>query len=379
MFKKLGRFFREYYQFGWTVIAIIIALGLTFAGLSRAAHILLAATAILNTIPLVWGMIQDVRHGTYGVDILAATAIVTSVILGQYWAGIIIVLMLTGGEALEDYAENRAKSELSSLLDNAPKKAHIIRGRKVIDVVVSNVKVGDKVLVKPGEVVPIDGIVIDGNSTFDESSITGESLPVEKKLNEAVLSGSIAIDGTITIKATHTAADSQYEQIIKLVKAAASSQSPFVRLADRYSIPFTILAFFIAGGAWIMSGDSMRFLEVLVVATPCPLILGAPIALISGISRAARHGIIIKNGGAIERLADVKTVAFDKTGTLTIGKPSVKKVTAFGKNKISDVLSYAAALEQNSNHVLAQAVVNEAASRKLKLPKTKSPRICEGF
>ncbi len=378
MFKKLGRFFREYYQFGWTVIAIIIALGLTFAGLSRAAHILLAATAILNTIPLVWGMIQDVRHGTYGVDILAATAIVTSVILGQYWAGIIIVLMLTGGEALEDYAENRAKSELSSLLDNAPKKAHIIRGRKVIDVVVSNVKVGDKVLVKPGEVVPIDGIVIDGNSTFDESSITGESLPVEKKLNEAVLSGSIAIDGTITIKATHTAADSQYEQIIKLVKAAASSQSPFVRLADRYSIPFTILAFFIAGGAWIMSGDSMRFLEVLVVATPCPLILGAPIALISGISRAARHGIIIKNGGAIERLADVKTVAFDKTGTLTIGKPSVKKVTAFGKNKISDVLSYAAALEQNSNHVLAQAVVNEAASRKLKLPKTKSIKEISG-
>lgn len=378
MFKKLGRFFREYYQFGWVVVAIVVALVLTFTGLTKAAHILLAVTAILSTIPLVWGMVQDLRHGTYGVDILAATAIITSVILGEYWAGIIIVLMLTGGEALEDYAENRAKAELSTLLDNVPKKAHLIKGRKTIDVAVSKVQVGDKVLIKPGEVVPVDGIIIEGDSSFDESSITGESLPIDKKASETILSGAVAVDGTITIKAIHSATDSQYEQIIKLVKAASSSQSPFVRLADRYSIPFTIIAFIIAGGAWIMSGDSMRFLQVLVVATPCPLILGAPIALISGISRAARHGIIIKSGGAIEQLADVKTVAFDKTGTLTIGRPSVKKVTAFGKNKVSEVLAYAAALEQNSNHVLAQAVVDEATKRKLKLPKTKNVKEISG-
>lgn len=378
MFKKLGRFFREYYQFGWVVVSIVIALGLTFAGLTKAAHILLAITAALNTIPLVWGMIQDLRHGTYGVDILAATAIITSVVLGEYWAGIIIVLMLTGGEALEDYAENRAKAELSTLLDNAPKKAHLVKGRKVIDVVVSKVQVSDKVLIKPGEVVPVDGIIIEGDSSFDESSITGESLPINKKAGETILSGAIVVDGTITIKATHTASDSQYEQIIKLVKAASTSQSPFVRLADRYSIPFTIISFIIAGGAWIMSGDPMRFLQVLVVATPCPLILGAPIALISGISRAARHGIIIKNGGAIEQLADVKTVAFDKTGTLTVGKPSVKKVSVFGKNKVSDVLLYAAALEQNSNHVLAQAIVDEANKRKIKLPKTKNVKEISG-
>lgn len=378
MFKSLGRFFREYYQFGWVVVAIVIATILTLTGLTKAAHILLATTAILSAIPLVWGMIQDLRHGTYGVDILAATAIITSVVLGEYWAGIIIVLMLTGGEALEDYAENRAKAELSTLLDNAPKKAHLLKGRKTIDVVVSKIQVGDKVLVKPGEVVPVDGVIIEGDSSFDESSITGESLPIDKKTGETILSGAIAVDGTITIKVTHSAADSQYEQIIKLVKAASTSQSPFVRLADRYSIPFTIIAFIIAGGAWIMSGDSMRFLQVLVVATPCPLILGAPIALISGISRAARHGIIVKNGSAIEQLAAVKTVAFDKTGTLTIGKPGVKKITAFGKNKVSDVLMYAAALEQNSNHVLAQAVVNEATAKKIKLPKTKNVKEISG-
>lgn len=378
MFKKLGRFFREYYQFGWVVVAMVVALGLTIAGFTKIAHILLGVIAIANVIPLIWGMVKDLRDGTYGVDLLAATAIITSVIMGEYWAGMIIVLMLTGGEALEDYAENRAKAELSALLDNAPKKAHLIKGRKTIDVAVSKVAVGDKVLIKPGEVVPVDGIILEGDTSFDESSLTGESLPINKKVGDTVLSGAVVVEGTITIKAIHTSADSQYEQIIKLVKGASTTQSPFVRLADRYSIPFTIVAFIIAGGAWIMSGDSMRFLQVLVVATPCPLILGAPIAIISGISRAARHGIIIKNGGALEQLAIVKTIAFDKTGTLTTGKPSVKQISTFGKHTINDVLMYAGALEQNSNHVLALAVVDEAHKKNIKLPKVKNVKEITG-
>lgn len=378
MFKKLGHFFREYYQLGWVVVAIIAALVANIIGFKTASNIILGVTAIINVIPLVWGMIQDVRHGTYGVDILAATAIITSVVLGEYWAGMIIVLMLTGGEALEDYAENRAKAELSSLLEQAPKKAHVIRGRKTIDVAVSKVVVGDKILVKPGEVVPVDGELIEGTSSFDESSLTGESLPVDKTVGEQIMSGSINVEGSVTIKALHTAADSQYEQIIKLVKAAATTQAPFVRLADRYAVPFTILAFFIAGGAWISSGDPMRFLQVLVVATPCPLILGAPIALISGISRSARNGIIVKNGAAIEQLAAVKTIAFDKTGTLTEGQPTVKSITAFKKHKKSDILSIAAALEQQSNHILAQAITNEAINQKIKIQKIKNVREITG-
>lgn len=378
MTKKLGIFFREYYQFSWAFVATICALMLTFTGATKFAHILLASIAIVSVIPLIWGMIKDLRDGTYGVDILAATAIITSVIMREYWAGVVIVLMLTGGEALEDYAENRAKAELSSLLDNTPKTARILRGRKVLEVKASQVKVGDKVLVKPGEVVSVDGVIIEGNSSFDESSLTGESLPVNKQAGETILSGAIVVDGTITIRAIHTSEDSQYEQIIKLVKTASSTQSPFVRLADRYSVPFTIISFIIAGGAWIMSGDSMRFLQVLVVATPCPLILGAPIALISGISRAARHGIIVKNGGAIERLAITKTMAFDKTGTLTNGTPKVSKITVYNKFKTDEVLSYASALEQNSNHILAQAIVDEAQSRKLKIPKIRDVKEMSG-
>jgi len=378
VFKKLGHFFREYYQLGWVIVAIIVAIILSVAGLEKAAHIVLGATAIINVIPLIWGMIQDLRHGTYGVDILAATAIITSVVLGEYWAGMIIVLMLTGGEALEDYAENRAKTELSALLERAPKKTHLIRGRKTIDIAVNQVQVSDKLLIKPGEVVPVDCVILEGESSFDESSLTGESLPVDKKIDDQLLSGSINVEGSVTVKALRRAEDSQYEQIIKLVKAASTTQAPFVRLADRYAIPFTIVSFVIAGGAWAMSGDSLRFLQVLVVATPCPLILGAPIAIISGISRAARNGIIIKNGASLEQLAAVKTVGFDKTGTLTIGKPTVSGIKAYGKFKNNDVIALAAALEQSSNHVLAKAVMEEANNKKIKIPKPKNVKEVAG-
>lgn len=371
MIHKLRAFFREYLHFGLVIIAILIALGLDIAGYDRYAHFILGASALLSSIPILKDIYDSLKHRQYGVDILAATAIITSVLLGEYWAGMIIVLMLTGGEALEDYAENRAKTELTALLDRAPKKAHVLRGRKTVDIAVGQVKVGDKLIIKPGEVVPVDATIVEGRSSFDESSLTGESLPLDKSRGDTILSGSINVDSSITVKALHTAKDSQYEQIIQLVKAASSSQSPFVRLADHYSVPFTIIAFVIAGGAWILSGDVLRFLQVLVVATPCPLILAAPIALISGMSRAARHGVIIKNGGALERLAAVQTVGFDKTGTLTQGEPIVHSVSTFNSFNKKQVLEAAGALEQNSPHILAKAIVNEALKNKYKLPKTK--------
>ena len=371
MLKKVSDFFKEYLHFGLVVIAIIVAVILALTGYGKASHILLGATALISALPILWDIYQSLRRGEYGVDILAATAIITSVLLGEVWAGIIIVLMLTGGEALEDYAEKRAKSELSALMDRAPKQAHVIKGRKTVDVPVKKVQTGDKLLIKPGEVVPVDCVIIEGSSSLDESSLTGEPLPIDKKTGDQLLSGSINQESALTVKALHTSEDSQYEQIIKLVQAASSSQSPFVRLADRYSIPFTIIAFAIAGGAWAISGEVIRFLEVLVVATPCPLILGAPIALISGMSRAAKQGIIIKTGGALERLAQTQTIAFDKTGTLTKGEPVVHKITAFGKSDQNEVLELAASVEQNSTHILAKAIVDKAKEHQLKLPKIK--------
>ncbi|MCX6727259.1 MAG: heavy metal translocating P-type ATPase [Candidatus Saccharibacteria bacterium] len=378
LFIKIVRFFKEYKQFGFVIISIVIAGALSLLGKQSAAHLVLAVSAFANVIPLVWGMVQDLRMGTYGVDILAVTAIVSAVLFKEYWAGIIIVFMLSGGAALEDYAERRAQSELTALLARAPQKAHVIRGRKELDIPVSEVVVGDRILIKPGEVVPVDAIILEGISDFDESSLTGESLPVNKTIGQDLLSGSINIDGAITAKALNTSEDSQFSQIIKLVKSAQASKSPFVRMADRYAVPFTLLSFTIALGAWALSGDSLRFLQVLVVATPCPLILGAPIAMISGMSRAAKHGIIIKNGSALEQLAGAKTFGFDKTGTLTQGTPLVKDIMVYGTFKKEDVLKMAATLEQSSNHVLASAIVSRAKDEGIKLAKAKHIREITG-
>lgn len=369
--KRLARFLWQYKQFSFAAIAAIAGGILDLSGNHTPAHWVLGAASIIAVMPLVMGMWEDFRNGAYGLDILALTAIITSVVLHQYWAAIIVVLMLTGGESLEDYAEHRAKSELDALLTRAPQTAHVIKGSKTVDVKITEVKSGDKLVIKAGEVVPVDAVILEGQASFDESSLTGESLPQLKKVDDQILSGAINLDGAITVRALHSAKDSQYEQIIKLVRAAQQSQAPFVRLADRYSVPFSVAAFAIAGAVWWISGDAIRFLEVIIVATPCPLLLAAPIAFISGMSRASKYGIIVKNGSSLEKLADIQTMAFDKTGTLTVGQPAVAGVTAYNAYKQAEVLSFAASLEQSSNHILAQAIVAAADDKKIKYGKAK--------
>lgn len=376
--KKLWRLGSRYYLFSVALLALVAALALNLAGLSLVANALLIAVIVVELLPLLWSIVQDLRTGKYGVDILAAVAVAASLALGEYWAGLVIVLMFTGGQALEDYAGQRAENELEALLKRKPRKARVLRGRKEVEVAASEVREGDKIIIRAGEVVPVDALILEGEAGFDESSLTGESLPQVKSKNDDILSGSVNLDGPVTARALRPAAESQYEQIIKLVKSARASQAPFVRVADRYAVPFTLLSLAIAGTAWATSGDSLRFLQVLVVATPCPLILAAPIAIISGMSRSARHGIIMKTGGALERLARAQTFAFDKTGTLTRGEPTVGKVASYGKFSQQDVLAFAASLEQHSNHALAAAVVKKAKDRRVKLFKTKNARELAG-
>jgi heavy metal translocating P-type ATPase len=376
--KQLFLFLRRYKLFSFAAISTLVAIVLELTGLHTAGHWVLGITALLLALPIMRGMWDDFNSGSYGIDILAVTAIVTSVLLHEYWAAMVIVLMLTGGEALEDYAEHRSKAELDALLTRAPSQAHVIRGKKVVDVPVAQIRVGDKFIIKPGETVPVDGIIIEGSGSLDESSLTGESVPEVKESGSPIYSGSLNLDGAITAKATQIAANSQYQQIIKLVKAAAASQAPFVRLADRYSIPFTLFSFALAGTVWAISGQAIRFLEVIVVATPCPLLLAAPIAVISGMSRSAKQGIIVRTGSALERLAQVRTIAFDKTGTLTQGKPVVADVITNGKHSGAEVLAYAAALEASSTHILASAINNAAAAKKLKVPKARHVRETSG-
>lgn len=352
------------YLLAFELLSFLASGLLYFFNQPEIAKAVLVGTVILAALPFFVDMVKDIIKGHYGIDILAMTAITASLLLGEYIAAGIIIVMLTGGEALEDFAQNKAKQELTALMARAPQMAHVLVDGKIVDLAVEKVKVGDLIFIKPGETVPVDALVTEGVSSFDESAITGESLPVEKTMGADLVSGSVNSESAVKAKAIRTSGNSQYQQIIKLVEVAASSQSPMIRLADYYSIPFTLLSFAIAGTAWFFSGSALRALEVLVVATPCPLLIATPVAIVAGMSRSARHGIIIKSGGAIEQLARIKAMAFDKTGTLTIGHPTVSSVEARGISQ-AEVLQYAAALSEQSAHVLSHAVVNEAQEKKL--------------
>jgi len=318
-----------------------------------------------------WHMLVELRHGRYGVDVLAVTAIVATVVVDEYWASLVIVLMMTTGRVLEALAAGRAERELSALLERAPRTAHrLLPGGSghSTDVPIGDVQPDDELLVKPGEVLPVDGLLLSTSAAFDESSLTGEPLPVEHVRGEPVMSGSVNGARPIILRATAAAADSQYQRIIDLVSAAQRSRAPFVRLADRVAVPFTLVSFAIAGAAWWLSGEASRFAEVLVVATPCPLLIAAPVAFMAGMSRAAHHGIIVKNGGTLEQLSRVRTAAFDKTGTLTRGAPELAAVDVADGMHPDAVLALAAAVERLSTHPLAEAIVAGARERGLPLP-----------
>lgn len=313
-------------------------------------------------------MVADLRRGRYGVDVLAVTAIVATVAVDEYWASLVIVLMMTTGRTLETLAAGRAERELSALLERAPRTAHLLThggSDHTTDVPVDLVRPGEELLVKPGEVLPVDAVLLSTSAAFDESSLTGEPLPVEHTQGELLMSGSVNGSRPIHIRATASAADSQYQQIIALVGEAQRSRAPFVRLADRVAVPFTLVSFAIAGSAWWLSGEASRFAEVLVVATPCPLLIAAPVAFMAGMSRAARHGIIVKNGGTLEQLAHVRTVAFDKTGTLTRGAPELSAVDVSDGMGTDELLALAAGVERLSSHPLAEAIVAGARERGL--------------
>ena len=363
-----------------TIVAGIIALVAEFIfHQPNIAYGIVVVIGGITTISMFIGMIKTLKSGKYGVDILAITAIIATLAVGQYWASLMVLVMLTGGDSLEDYAAGQAGKELKTLLDNTPQVAHKVVRDGLKDIHVDDVAIGDIILVKPGEVVPVDGTIVEGVSSFDESSLTGESKPIEKQVNDTVMSGSINGDVSIKFKVTKVAADSQYQTIVKLVKESESKPANFVRLADRYAVPFTIVAYVIGGIAWYVSKDPVRFAQVLVVASPCPLILAAPIALVAGMSRSSRHGVVVKTGTTIEKLSDAKSIAFDKTGTLTEGSLNVSTVTSVNDHISKDQLvQLAASVEQESIHILARSLVQYAHDNQLNLKDVSSTKEVTG-
>lgn len=369
----------QYWRFSLTILIGAAALILAFAlDKNQVAQWLVTIYGLFISVSLGRDMIKTLKSGSYGVDILAITAIIATIAVGQFWASLLIIVMLTGGETLEDFAAHRARRELSDLLKRAPQIAHVMKGHEIVDVPIAEVQPGDILVVKSSETVPVDGTLISRKADFDESSLTGESMPVDKKAGDKLMSGAINGNSAIKMRTTTTAENSQYQQIIKLVKSAESHPAPFVRLADRYAVPFTIVAYLIAGTAWFVSGDSVRFAEVLVVASPCPLILAAPIALISGMSRASRHGIIVKSGAVIEKVASAKIFAFDKTGTLTHGEVAVSQVVPVGEMTSNELIGLAASAEVGSSHILANSLLAFAKKQRIKLESARNVREVTG-
>lgn len=345
------------------VIAAVAVILQYILHLQVLAQALVTVVGAIIALSMFIGMIKTLKSGKYGVDLLAILAVVATLAVSEYWAAMVILVMLTGGDALEDYAAKKANTELKALLDNSPQVAHLITDNGSKDIHVNDVKVNDRIIVKPGELVPVDGIIRTGSGLFDESSLTGESRPISKEINDEVMSGSVNGDHAVTLQVTKLAKDSQYQQLVKLVKEAETTPAHFVRLADRYAVPFTIVAIIISGLAWALSGQPERFAEVLVVASPCPLILAAPVAMVSGMSRASRNGIVVKTGSVLEKLAAAKTGAFDKTGTITSGQLTVDRVIPAADKDINQLLHFAASAEQQSSHILARSLLNYATDK----------------
>ncbi|MCJ7780589.1 MAG: heavy metal translocating P-type ATPase, partial [Acidimicrobiia bacterium] len=296
-------------------------------------------------------------------------AVAGALALEEFLTAAIIGLMLATGQYLESYAAGRAERELTALVERAPRTAHRLVADRIETISIDDVDRGDRLMVKPGEVVPVDGIIISGVAVLDEAALTGESIPVERTEGARVASGVVNAAGPFELRALTTAAEGTYAGVIRLVRQAQEERYPAVRLADRWAAWFVPLALGIAALAWAVSGDPVRGLAVLVVATPCPLLLAVPIAIVSGISRAARKGVIFRGGGALEVLARTEVLLLDKTGTLTTGEPAIRRVTTFARGlDANEALRLAAAVDQASTHVLARALVAEAHRRGLHLP-----------
>jgi heavy metal translocating P-type ATPase len=338
-----------------------------FTGARDAGRWAWAFTTGVVLVPTVVSVVHGILRRETGVDVIAVLAMASALALGEYLAGAIVAVMLTGGAALEQFAVARARRELTALLQRAPRTVHRRAGGELVDVDVASIVLGDVVVVKPGEVVPADGIVGPGSAVVDESALTGEARPVQLDEGEPVRSGGTNAGGAFELRVTAPAAESTYARIIRLVREAEESKAPFVRLANRYALAFLALTLALSALAWVLGASPTRALAVLVVATPCPLILAAPAAIIAGVSRAAKHGIIVKGGGPLETLARARVLLLDKTGTVTAARPEVVAVEALGATSGDELVRDAASVEQASLHPYAPAILAEARSRSMSL------------
>ena len=324
-----------------------------------------AAGSIPVALGLLLSIVRDFLAGRAGVDVIALLSMTGALLLEENLAAIVVAVMYAGGTMLEDFAVSRAERDLKALIDRAPRVAHRTRLGQVDDIPVAEIAVGDAILVRAGEVIPVDGVLSDPDATVDEAALSGEPIPVNRHAGEAIRSGAVNAGQTFSMVATATEGESTYAGIVRMATAAQTAKAPTIRLADRFALLLLPAVIGLAGVAWMIAGDPVRGLAVLVAATPCPLILAAPVAYIAGVARAARVGVLMKGGAALEGLARIRTVIFDKTGTLTVGGARLLEVETAPGWSADEVLRLAASVEQASQHVVAAAIVAAARERQL--------------
>ncbi|MCX6937244.1 MAG: heavy metal translocating P-type ATPase [Verrucomicrobia bacterium] len=327
----------------------------------------LLATIVIGGLPLLHDLLRKLLKREFGSDLLGGISIITSVVLGEYLAGSIIVLMLAGGEALESYALRSASSVLAALAKRMPSVAHRKQDTAIVDVALADVAVGDTLVIFPHDICPVDGVVTEGHGAMDESYLTGEPFQITKTSGSNVISGAINGESALTIRTTQRAADSRYAKIMEVMRESESKRPQLQRLGDRLGAIYTPVALAVAIAAWVISGESMRFLAVLVIATPCPLLLAIPIAIIGSISLCARRAIIVKTPAVLEQIAECRTAIFDKTGTLTYGEPKLTEQLIAPDFTPKDVLKLVASLERYSKHPLARAILDAAKTEAVSL------------
>jgi heavy metal translocating P-type ATPase len=341
-------------------------------GTAELRHFIWFAGLLLTGTPVVLKTLRGMFAGRFAADVVAFLAIIAAALLQQPVVGLVIVLMQTGGEALELYAQGRASRAVRDLEEMSPRIAHLVTATGVTDVRAEDVLVGDTLLLRPGDLVPCDSIVVDGRSHVDASRLTGEPVPISASPGARLMSGSLNGDGALTLKALAVSKESQYARIVDLVRSAQASKAPLQRTADRYAVWFTPVTVVLCAATWALTLDPMRVLAILAVATPCPLILATPVAIIGGINRAARRQIIVRHGTALEKVGRTTVAIFDKTGTITIGQPQVSRIIAAAPRTEREVLYLASGVEQSSSHLLARTIVDRATADGISPPRAGS-------
>ncbi len=347
--------------------ALAIALADRFLLSGQWPQLLLAGATLPVLAALIIEIATSLRRGEVGLDIVAALSMTAALVFGEHLAAAVVALMYAGGQYLESFAERRARREMTALLSRVPRSAMLHCDGALEEVPLDRLVAGDRILVRQGDVVPVDGEIASGVAVLDQSALTGEAMPVRLRAGEAVMSGVTNVGDAFDLVASRRAAESTYAGIVRLVEQAQRSKAPMARMADRYAMVFLAVTVALAGSAWYLTGDPIRAVAVLVVATPCPLILAVPVALVAGLSRAAAGGVLIKGAGVLERMSAVRTLVLDKTGTLTDGRARLSQILTEGVMPADEILRLAASLDQASKHATARTLVEAAQTRGMKL------------